>query len=87
MNVEYRNLNQVSKKTPLKKIQERIIASRLVPATFNSTIMCIGSELGGIGACSGDEGGPGFLFDIGDYLMGEKYVQVGIKTLSKNQYN
>jgi hypothetical protein len=38
--------------------------------------MCIGSEIGGIGACEGDDGGPGYVFDTGNNLNEEKFVQV-----------
>ena len=51
-------------------------AAALIPETFNSAIMCIGSEINGVGACKGDNGGPGFIFDTGDGLVNEKYVQV-----------
>jgi len=54
-------------------------AARIIPQTFNSTIMCIGSEIRGTGACNGDNGGPGFIFDTGDGYNLEKYVQVGMK--------
>ena len=38
--------------------------------------MCIGSEIGGIGACKGDDGGPGYIFDTGNGINEEKFVQV-----------
>lgn len=53
-------------------------AAEIIPETFNSAIMCIGSEITGVGACKGDNGGPGFIFDTGDGLANEKYVQVTI---------
>ena len=84
--VVYRDQNEATKKpqpSPEEIVERISIATKLVPDTFNSSIMCIGSELGGIGACRGDEGGPGFIFDTGDQLNSEKYVQVRIQSLCK----
>ena len=74
-----RNRRQTTKRPKpspeeIKKWREN--AAALIPETFTSAIMCIGSEIGGIGACKGDNGGPGFIFDTGDGIVSEKYVQV-----------
>ncbi len=47
--------------------------------------MCIGSEIGGIGACKGDDGGPGYIFDTGNGINEEKFVQVKINVFFRIQ--
>lgn len=54
------------------------VAAKLVPTAFNTSIMCIGSEIGGIGACKGDDGGPGYIFDTGNGINEEKFVQIAV---------
>ena len=52
-----------------EELQKRLeTAAKIIPVAFNTSLMCIGSEIGGIGACEGDDGGPGrhliqFIFD------------------------
>ena len=77
---------RVRREAPTKKVTPQQVekrfetAARIVPGSFNTSIMCIGSEIGGIGACEGDDGGPGYMFDTGDKLNEEKFVQVKTQT-------
>jgi hypothetical protein len=64
------------KATPEQQEKRFEAAVKIVPGSFNTSIMCIGSEIGGIGACEGDDGGPGYVFDTGNNLNEEKFVQV-----------
>lgn len=73
-----RQTKQRPKATEEEKMKWRENAAALIPETFNSAIMCIGSEISGVGACKGDNGGPGFIFDTGDGLVNEKYVQIAV---------
>ena len=53
-------------------------AARMISEKFNSSVLCIGSELRGTGACDGDNGGPGYVFDTSQRFINVKYLQVAL---------